>query len=392
MTSSTNNITNLLIQTAEIFRRYDEIEKVAGNQFNLLGLLGVGHYEERTHTPILTDLLNPKGSHGQGALFLELFLQHCFGSQRDFMKRPELVTVKAEHSIGPVDYESAVGGRIDIHLHSPEEILVIENKIGAAEGHKQVERYLNYIDHQNPKRGAVIYLTLGGEEPESAGEKDSDNLHCLSYHSDIISWLRLCRKEVATIPIVRESLTIYLNLISKLTNQSPYQKMNEELTQNILSSPESLKAFLALENLDIRGAIFESLKKDCHKLAEELSLQFWVSDKHVTDRYFGFSFRSASWKDFEISFNFDAGNCGNLYFGFYDDGKMDSIQRSELHDAFIDNFGSSQSSSQWCASQLWTTYQHWKGETLLQITHGPFLDDLAEKVRIMSAIANQITK
>ena len=161
MTSSTNNITNLLIQTSEIFRRYDEIEKVAGNQFNLLGLLGVGHYEEKTHTPILTDLLNPKGSHGQGALFLELFLQHCFGLQRDFMKRPELVTVKAEHSIGSVNYESAVGGRIDIHLHSPEEILVIENKIYAAEGYKQVERYLNYIsDQENLKRGAVIYLSL----------------------------------------------------------------------------------------------------------------------------------------------------------------------------------------------------------------------------------------
>ena len=34
----------------------------------------MGHYEVRTHSPILVELLNPQGTHGKGSAFLRLFL------------------------------------------------------------------------------------------------------------------------------------------------------------------------------------------------------------------------------------------------------------------------------------------------------------------------------
>lgn len=32
--------------------------------------------EVHTHTPIIADLLNPKGSHGQGSIFLKIFVRY----------------------------------------------------------------------------------------------------------------------------------------------------------------------------------------------------------------------------------------------------------------------------------------------------------------------------
>ena len=51
--------------------------------FNIFKLLGVGRDEVR-HSKVLANFLNPVGSHGQGKLFLQRLLQHCyqeFGSQ-----------------------------------------------------------------------------------------------------------------------------------------------------------------------------------------------------------------------------------------------------------------------------------------------------------------------
>lgn len=40
-----------------------------GENFNLISLLGMERDEVRTHSRIVGDLLNPKGSHGQGGVF-----------------------------------------------------------------------------------------------------------------------------------------------------------------------------------------------------------------------------------------------------------------------------------------------------------------------------------
>ena len=45
-----------------------------GAGFNVFSLCGVDHYET-LHSKILAEFLNPKGSHGQGKLFLDLFCE-----------------------------------------------------------------------------------------------------------------------------------------------------------------------------------------------------------------------------------------------------------------------------------------------------------------------------
>ena len=50
--------------------------KSKGEYFNLIKIMGMATSEVHTHTPIIADLLNPKGSHGQGSIFLKIFVEY----------------------------------------------------------------------------------------------------------------------------------------------------------------------------------------------------------------------------------------------------------------------------------------------------------------------------
>ena len=65
-----------LLFLAKSIRHYETaLTEARGERFNIFDILHVGHYEVRTHSPILAEFLNPQGSHGQGAVFLKSFLK-----------------------------------------------------------------------------------------------------------------------------------------------------------------------------------------------------------------------------------------------------------------------------------------------------------------------------
>ena len=73
----TNNSSHVseLLNFVEVQQRHtDALAQATGEHFNIFKILRVGHLEVKTHSPILGELLNPNGHHGQGAAFLRLFL------------------------------------------------------------------------------------------------------------------------------------------------------------------------------------------------------------------------------------------------------------------------------------------------------------------------------
>lgn len=70
-----DQISNILNQVRLLKGKYDELAAVTGEQFNVFSILGVEADEVRTHSAFLADLLNPQGSHRQGAAFQKLFLK-----------------------------------------------------------------------------------------------------------------------------------------------------------------------------------------------------------------------------------------------------------------------------------------------------------------------------
>ena len=114
---------------------------------------------------IIEELLNPKGSHGQGALFLKLLLDRLehFSALSDL----DQACVEVEKTIKD-------GKRLDICLHIEDggrkHCLAIENKPYAKDQKNQVKDYLDWLRHEYD-HFMLIYLSSEGEPPSTDSVK-----------------------------------------------------------------------------------------------------------------------------------------------------------------------------------------------------------------------------
>ena len=115
---------------------------------------------ELKHCSILRWLLDPRGSHYQGDLFLKRFIERYGGSFPN-VRKDELsfCNVKSEDS-----YDDA--GRVDISITGKSFIIVIEAKIDAGEQKKQLSRYRNISENV-----VIVFLTKDGGEA-ATGDAD----------------------------------------------------------------------------------------------------------------------------------------------------------------------------------------------------------------------------
>ena len=257
---SADKIDALLKQVGLLKDKSDALASFSGEKFNVFSLLGREDDEVHTHSAILADLLNPKGTHGQGSVFARLFLE-----------RLDIENLHDDLDDASVTKEKDAGayGRIDILFETKNTCLVIENKIHADDQSKQLERYHNYVKTKRVKTTNVIYLTLSGSDPSeyafgSLGSKDRERIRRLSYKSDIVDWLDACIKEVARVPQVRELLIQYQNLLRKLTGS-----LNRNLTMELkeLLRYKQGEAY----NFELFPLVEEAMKALC----VEVEWNFW---------------------------------------------------------------------------------------------------------------------
>lgn len=310
----------LLKKVKEISVKYEELNKVSGNSFNVFNVINVTSDEVRLHSKFLAELLSPSGSHGQDDIFLNLFAKQFkidIDSSSAKVEIEKYIGVKTDTS----------GGYLDIYVKdNKDKSFIIENKIYAPDQENQLLRYYNF-DSQN-----LFYLNLLGDEPSvdsySSLIIDKD-FKIISYKTDIIEWLFACRKEAVELPLLREGITHYINLIKTLTGQSVNRKMNTEIRDYIASSEDNLKqASLIGENMTaakikIQWLFWQSLKEKM--IANGLDL---IEDKSVTwqnvfnyytksrnrDLYYGFWVKIGSIEDITIHFGVEL--LHNVYFGF----------------------------------------------------------------------------
>ena len=98
------NLIKLLESVGEIHKEIKvsrNKRRESGDMFNIFEILKAEHYEVSTHSAILAELLNPKGSHGCTDLFLKSFLEVL--DQKEFFQNLCDVTVEVENSIGALD-------------------------------------------------------------------------------------------------------------------------------------------------------------------------------------------------------------------------------------------------------------------------------------------------
>ncbi|ALM21991.1 hypothetical protein AAT17_12485 [Nonlabens sp. MIC269] len=305
----------------------ERIRKLKGEDFNIFKICKIEHYEENTHSAFIAELLNPKGSHHKGNVFLKLFLNRVLKDNLvlktrsdDYMEFSETflshgVVVKKEQSVGKINLKKGTGGRIDILLKSKNQYITIENKIYATDQNGQLVRYYNYQRDNN----LVIYLTLDGihaaensiqitngknEVIQSLNESDYQRI---SYSKDIRLWIEDCLQHAYNEPILRESLKQYLLLIKKLTfqmDESLKNQMTQLLKDNFKIASTIHHNYYNVKNeikREIKNDVFKSLKEQVEKFGLDIYhgndvnykfSQIWLHTKGVDDHVLRFSIES----------------------------------------------------------------------------------------------------
>jgi hypothetical protein len=364
---------NHLLGLAHAYHAWGEkLEQATGERFNIFQILRIASNEVTTHSPVLAELLDPRGRHGMGSRFLELFLH-----QLSLDLNPK-VQVQSEYWAGPKT--EVAGGRLDIFIHDAQgRQLVIENKIYSTDKDHQLSRYLQSFPHAQ-----VLYLTLDGSPPTE--RLTNKRLRCISYTGEIIPWLETCRKEAAHLPLVRETLTQYINLLKSLAGQNLNATMQNEITKSILQTPETLDAyFTLLRSKDaVASQLIQLLHAQCQQIAESLHLQLESDPNSLSSTYGGLFFYDQNMKDQNlcVGFEFEYSELRKPYFGIAYWNPVATPDRTPVTTQFEQVFGQTGTPTiYWPAWQYWPGRENWWNDgTLRDILSGVFKKELQDKI------------
>lgn len=264
-----SNLDQLLKVTkmlAEGHIRSEARAKATHARFNVFTTLLSVSDEVRLHTRFLHCLLDPKGCHDCGSLFLRLF----------FATIEELVPVDHEERQKPLVFSSHTGewkvskeasrreyGQIDLLLESSEFGFAIENKIHAAEQEGQLASYAKYLRSKYGDRAFLVYLTLDGKR---SADKGASYVR-ISYADHILSWLDKCLRETYQIIPVNQVILQYREVVRQLTGKNTdievMKHVAEFITQHsdIIRYHKQIEAAIEVARADFMDKLAEGIIK-----------------------------------------------------------------------------------------------------------------------------------
>ena len=242
------NIKYLLRDINIVRKKFEEREKNEDN-FNMFTILRKVSDEVYLHSRFLSALLDPKGPHRLGTIFLNSFLDRI---ESDFEYDEKSLEVypnnlnRSEYKEIDICFIDRIGKRA----------VMVENKIyhkdSNHEDKGQLENYYGKLIEEDkiPEDGIeVYYLTLDGHEPSEDSVKLSgkyptlqDKVKCISYSVEILDWLRDLVKECYNKPSLRESVIQYIKLIESMTNNDLSLEEIKELSNLIGQNEDNIQS------------------------------------------------------------------------------------------------------------------------------------------------------
>lgn len=216
---------NALIKLYGKIELIEELQKHRGDKFNIFSILKMERLEVNTHSAFLYELINPKGTHYQDDKYLKFFIDEVLKIE-DF--NLENVKVGRETLID-------ANRRIDFTIENDDYYVAIEMKIDATDQDKQLNDYFEYAKKQKKKFFKIYYLTLDGRDANEKSAKEVEYKR-ISFQSNILNFIEKSIEKSANLPIIRESLIQYKNLILNITNQTT-QEMQMEIIE-IINTPK----------------------------------------------------------------------------------------------------------------------------------------------------------
>lgn len=394
----TIQISQLLREIDTITQSYQLVTKATGEDFNIFSVLNIETDEERTHSRFIAELLNEKGSHGMGNVFMEMFLDNLSITDFEIKQGYDIYT---EYYAGKISGDKDKGGRIDILIRNKNnEIILIENKIYAGEQEKQLLRYSNSF----PSTKNLLFLTLYGTESECKHSKRV-KYKPVSYANDIINWLEDCIKEAVNTPILRESIYQYIHLIKKLTGQNLNKQMSKDIVSRVLRDRESLEAYIQLNRVKhdiykrvVQETVIPLLKDIAHKYSLDLkSINEEALINHAgvwqTIQYENEKLRNLN-LSISFAFNTQKKIAKEFIFGLaYLDMNNKHVRKEyeQIIEQFDLSLGKGMKSEHWLRWSNYTNYSDWTNlDVLKRIQFKDFENDISIKVEKMLAIFDDL--
>lgn len=356
-------IKNLIQQTRHRLAVLEVSEKRFARQLApRFSLFEAFRFDELTLSRCLGNLLDPTGTHGQGTLFLESFLELINTScSADDIKN---ATVQIEMSI--LDRR-----RIDLVIRCGGTLIGIENKPWAIDQDQQLEDYAAWLEKQ-PGKWKLIYLCNSAPSEGSLSEPRrrelyrDDFLKLVDFHQ-LEQWLVkvAAPAQALTVRVFIEQLAI---LIRKNMNGALDMTEQNEIEELIKGDADNLKAVIAISTAwpDIQIKLLEELKKQLTKLWQGSML--WDDRMGRMSAYCGFGLKRREGQDFVLSFQFDVPGLNGLYWGVsFHDGKIPSESKAkenaaEIHRIMEGRFGTGE------GSEYYAWWDYAGGDSLPQVS------------------------
>ncbi|QEM10190.1 PD-(D/E)XK nuclease family protein [Mucilaginibacter rubeus] len=179
----------------DLLKKYSSQSQLyLSSEFNVFDYINPN---ENRLSDIVAELLNPKGKHGQGDVFLLKFLELLDLPNREKL-RASIPLIYREASTSLIKHTQK---RIDILLDWREFGMVIENKPWATDQIEQISDYRNYMRARYGNNFLIVYLSKSNTTPNelSISAGDLDILKMQGQYINVLfaygflNWLISCR-------------------------------------------------------------------------------------------------------------------------------------------------------------------------------------------------------
>lgn len=180
------------------------------SRFNIFNFI---EPDENRLSDIIATLLNPRGEHGQGDIFLREFLKIVC------RKESSASGSVAVHREDFTTFLKSNRRRMDVLVEMEDFALAIENKPWAREQEEQVGDYVGHLQRRY-SQFIIVFLSPTGCDPTSLPEKkmkelkSTGKLVCAAYNGHLRDWLGRCVKECSSEKI-RWFLRDFITFIEK---------------------------------------------------------------------------------------------------------------------------------------------------------------------------------
>ena len=245
---------------------------LATNEFNIFKVLGI-QYNEVLICRFLGELLNPNGTHGCGALFLDEFFKTVIKKNIKNLQNADVI----------LEDRTDNGRRVDIAVYTEGQVFPIEVKVWAKDQNSQLSDYWKYYESENKIQiNNIYYLTPDGKRPsdESLGELRIDE-QCilLSFKDDVRNWLENCALKLDDRNMKHE-IRQFRGVIETMCKD--YTE-SEKVVAAVFNSDKTKNS--ALQILKYKEEIFKEFRRDFLKNRIELGNAFKLDTSLTIDEY-----------------------------------------------------------------------------------------------------------